>query len=97
MNKFSFLWIALITLSCSIDKKKQAMDQAQDSTMVMETNPTLNVYTLTNKKGLTMRVTNLGGRIMSLMVPDKNGKLADVVLGYDSAPNTRTAILISGL
>jgi aldose 1-epimerase len=74
-------------MSCSTDKKKQAMDQ--DSTTVMETNPTLNVYTLANKNGLTMRVTNLGGRIMSLMVPDKKGNLADIVLGYDSVDQYR--------
>jgi aldose 1-epimerase len=85
MNKFSILWIALIALSCSIDKKKQGMDQARDSTGVKETSPTLNVYTLANKNGLTMHVTNWGGRIMSLMVPDKKGILGDIVLGYDSA------------
>ncbi|HMI66521.1 MAG TPA: aldose epimerase family protein [Cyclobacteriaceae bacterium] len=85
MNKFSILWIVLITMSCSIDKKKQGMDQARDSTGVKETNPTLNVYTLANKNGLTMRVTNWGGRIMSLMVPDKKGILGDIVLGYDSS------------
>jgi aldose 1-epimerase len=55
----------------------------------METNPTLNVYDLTNKNGLTLRVTNWGGRIMSLKVPDKNGTLADIVLGYDSADQYR--------
>ena len=65
------------------------MDQAQDSTSVMEANTTLKVYTLSNKNGLTMRVTNLGGRIMSLNVPDKNGTLADIVLGYDSADQYR--------
>ena len=31
-----------------------------------------------------MTVTNFGGRIVSLEVPDKNGKLGDIVLGYDS-------------
>ena len=65
------------------------MDQARDSTMVKETNSPLNVYTLTNKNGLTMRVTNWGGRIMSLMVPDKKGAMADIVLGYDSADQYR--------
>ena len=29
-------------------------------------------------------VTNFGGRIVSVMVPDKNGKMTDVVLGFDS-------------
>jgi aldose 1-epimerase len=89
MNKFSILWIALIAMSCTTDKKKQAMDEGQDSTTVMETNPALNVYTLANKNGLTMRVTNLGGRIISLMVPDKNGTLGDIVLGYDSVDQYR--------
>jgi aldose 1-epimerase len=89
MNKFSILWIVLMAVSCSIDKKKDVMDQAQDSTKVNETTPTLNVYTLTNKNGLTLRVTNWGGRIMSLLVPDKKGTLADIVLGYDSADQYR--------
>jgi aldose 1-epimerase len=42
------------------------------------------VYTLRNSKGMEARVTNYGGIILSLMVPDRDGKLADVVLGYDS-------------
>lgn len=41
-------------------------------------------YTLSNAKGLKMTVTNFGCRIVSLWVPDKNGKSADIVLGYDS-------------
>ena len=42
-------------------------------------------FTLTNKSGMRMVVTNFGGKIMSLWVPDRNGQLGDVVLGYDSA------------
>lgn len=37
-----------------------------------------------NDNGMSMRVTNYGGRILSLIVPDKNGNAVDVVLGYDS-------------
>jgi aldose 1-epimerase len=44
------------------------------------------LYTLKNKN-LTIAITNYGGRIVSLMVPDKKGKLTDVVLGYDSVKN----------
>lgn len=43
----------------------------------------METYTLTNKNGMTARVTNYGGRIMSLLVPDRNGKMQDVVLGFD--------------
>ena len=43
----------------------------------------VSVYTLNNKNGLTARITNYGGIVVSLMVPDRNGKMADVVLGFD--------------
>ncbi|HZI04414.1 MAG TPA: aldose epimerase family protein, partial [Archangium sp.] len=42
------------------------------------------VYTLTNKRGVEARVTNYGGIILSLRVPDRDGRFDDVVLGYDS-------------
>ena len=42
------------------------------------------LYVLKNKKGAEACVTNWGGRLVSVMVPDKNGKMTDVVLGYDN-------------
>ncbi|MDR3286991.1 MAG: galactose mutarotase [Prevotellaceae bacterium] len=44
---------------------------------------TISLYVLKNKNGLESCITNYGGRLVSLMVPDKNGKLIDVVLGFD--------------
>ncbi|MBR1782614.1 MAG: galactose mutarotase [Bacteroidales bacterium] len=41
------------------------------------------LYTLTNEAGMEVCVTNFGGRIVSIMVPDKDGKKRDVVLGFD--------------
>ena len=41
------------------------------------------LYTLTNKSGMEVCITNFGGRIVSVMVPDKNGEYKDVVLGFD--------------
>lgn len=41
-------------------------------------------YTITNKKGMQLSIINYGGTITKLIVPDKNGKMGDVVLGYDS-------------
>lgn len=43
------------------------------------------LYVLTNKNGLEAAITTYGGAVVSLKVPDRNGKLGDVVLGYDSA------------
>lgn len=42
------------------------------------------LFTITNSKGLIAKFTNYGAVLVSLFVPDKNGKLDDVVLGFDS-------------
>jgi aldose 1-epimerase len=42
------------------------------------------LFTLKNQQGMTATITNYGGIITSLLVPDKTGQLGDVVLGYDS-------------
>jgi aldose 1-epimerase len=42
------------------------------------------LHTLKNKNGLIAQVTNYGAIIVSIQVPDRNGKLADVVQGYDT-------------
>ncbi len=41
-------------------------------------------FTLKNSKGVEATILNYGGLVVSLKVPDKNGKLGDVVLGYDT-------------
>ncbi|MBN2411048.1 galactose mutarotase [candidate division KSB1 bacterium] len=42
------------------------------------------IYTLVNTNGLEAQITNFGATIVSLKVPDKTGKLDDVVLGFDN-------------
>jgi len=42
------------------------------------------LYTLENDNGIIVQITNYGGRIVSLIVPDKNGNKADIVTGYDN-------------
>ena len=42
------------------------------------------LYTLTNARGLVARITNYGAIVTELHVPDRAGRLADVVLGFDS-------------
>ncbi len=45
----------------------------------------LQVFELSNRKGMKLTATNFGGKVISLWVPDRKGILADVVLGYDHA------------
>nr|WP_303246904.1 MULTISPECIES: aldose epimerase family protein [Bacteroides] len=42
------------------------------------------LYTLSNRNGLTMQVTNWGARVVSLWIPDRQGNWDDIVLGYET-------------
>lgn len=42
------------------------------------------LYILKNKNNVEAALTNYGARVVSLLVPDKNGRMTDVILGYDS-------------
>jgi len=42
------------------------------------------LFTLTNRHGMQIAITNYGGRIVSWLAPDRDGKLADIVLGFNS-------------
>ena len=44
----------------------------------------IRIYTLTNQKGIEVRIMNYGGIVVSIKTPDRNGTMADIVLGFDS-------------
>ena len=44
----------------------------------------IDLYTLSNKKGMQVAITNFGATVVALKVPDRAGKAADVVLGFDT-------------
>lgn len=41
------------------------------------------LYTIENQKGIKAAITNFGATLVSLWVPDKDGKIDDIILGYD--------------
>jgi len=43
----------------------------------------MRLYTINNKNGIKIGITNYGGRIVNLFTPDRNGNFADIVMGYD--------------
>ena len=45
---------------------------------------TVSLYTLTNANGTTVKITNYGGIVTEFWVPDRNGTLGDIVLGFDT-------------
>ncbi len=42
------------------------------------------LYTISNSNGMKVSITNYGANIVSILVPDSKGQVADVALGYDS-------------
>ena len=58
------------------------MDKAAFGKLADGTN--IDIYTLTNARGAQAEVTNFGATLTALRVPDRTGKIADVVLGYDN-------------
>lgn len=58
----------------------------------------VDIYTLTNSKGATAKITNYGGRVVLLKMPDKQGNFADVVLGYNSiADYEKDSVFLGGI
>ena len=52
----------------------------------------IRLYTLSNKNGVEIKVTNFGAIITSILVPDRDGKLADIALGYDQVEGYINAV-----
>ena len=48
------------------------------------------LYTLTNKNGMEVCITNFGARLVSIMVPDKNGNMQDVLVGFTNIADYST-------
>ena len=65
----------------SVEKKMSIKKQVFGKT---EDGKNVDLYTLTNTNGLKAKIMTYGGIVTSLQVPDRNGNLADIVLGCDS-------------
>ena len=59
--------------------------------IIQKTGEQAKLYTITNKNGASVELSNFGAAIVSIKVPDKEGKLVDVTQGYDSVTPYETA------
>ena len=57
----------------------------------------IQLFTLTGKGGMVARITNFGGVVVDLVVPDRHGKPTNVVLGYDDLPSYEKGGIYSAL
>jgi len=76
------LLVAFALVSC--EQKKSSSGISPEAFNKMVDGKQVELFTIRNKNGMEMYVTNYGARIVSLMVPDRSGKKGDIVLGYDS-------------
>ena len=59
------------------DKQKKLFEKVIDGKPV-------SLYFLENKNGMKVSLTNYGGKIVNAWIPDRNGKLADIILGFNT-------------
>ena len=83
MKQFTFTLLIAALLALTIQAQKKPMITKQPFGKTADGTP-VDIYTLTNAKGMEARIMTYGGIIVSLKVPDRNGKFDDVELGFDS-------------
>ena len=86
---FLILIFGLFLTGCQ-EKKTESVEEKESPGItqapfgVLKDGKPVDIYTLKNSNGMTLRITNYGGTIVSWTAPDKNGKFEDIVLGCDS-------------
>lgn len=80
------LALCLATLSTVFGQQQRANIEKQPFGKTGDGVP-VEAYTLTNKNGMKVKIITYGARVTSIQSPDRSGKLADVVLGYDDLPS----------
>ena len=77
------LMLTLPTIASAVPNKRAEPSVAEAAFGILEDGRKVSLYTLTNSAGAEVRIINYGAIVVSLKVPDREGKLRDVVLGYD--------------
>jgi aldose 1-epimerase len=78
------LFLIAFVISSGSFRKQESSTMAKELFGKTNDGTEVYVYTLNNAAGMEARITNYGGILVSLTVPDRKGKFVDVVLGYDS-------------
>ena len=80
---FSVLGMSLALLLACTPKQKENLTLSGLNPANFETTvdgQTVSLYTLKNAAGMEVCITNFGGRLVSVTVPDKEGTMTDVIL-----------------
>jgi aldose 1-epimerase len=91
MFKFNVLLATLVVANLGFAGPVQAGISSRPWGVTSDDGRAANLYTLTNRTGMRVRITNYGGVIVSIEAPGRDGKLADVAQGYDSLADYTSA------
>ena len=91
MLKINVLLASLVMAGLSLSIPVQAAISSQPWGTTADDGRAANLYTLTNARGMRVRITNYGGVIVSIDAPGQGGKTADVVQGFDSLADYTSA------
>jgi aldose 1-epimerase len=86
MKAITIVLFALIFVNSGCKQKEIQDSPIGEITWGMEGDNVIKLFTLTNKNGMEVKISNFGAVINSIVVPDRNGKMENVVLGFDSLP-----------
>ena len=81
-NRLSIISLLFLFVFCTYNSKEEFVLNASDFQKTIDGKVT-SLYLLKNDK-IKVYITNYGGRIVSLLTPDRNGQMGDVVLGFKS-------------
>ena len=76
--------LSIAMISCTMQERPTQSGLLRSNFQTEHAGMQTDLYTLTNDNGMEVCFTNFGGRIVSIMVPDRNGNMLDVCLGHDS-------------
>ena len=87
MKNLRLILIVVVSMFAACNKQQQKSIEmpykSENFESVIDGKPT-RMFTMENKNGMVVTLTNYGGKIISVYAPGKNGKFADVMLGFKS-------------
>ena len=91
LNLLSATFVLVTIMNLPAEEQPQN-DASPDEDIVTTDFDSIQLYTLRNANGVTVKVTNYGAIITSILVPDRNGHFADIALGYDDVAGYMNAV-----
>lgn len=89
LSRFPFIRLGIVAISFCFWSVVATLTQAE---IKSEDFDSIQLYTMTNASGVTVKATNYGAIITSIIVPDRTGKMADIALGYNRVEDYMNAV-----